>query len=178
MRAQPCVSPSAIALLWTTLQNIRYASMCESVSCAASLLGLLVLQVQWNACYAVGSLLQTPEAAGLAASSGGLHQILASLLDLIRSSPSYKVRSHPLWVSANRYPPSLMQCQSDLMCLRFSFDGASALNVNQIFQVSAVAISMGVLLRSVRGPNNKLTVCPEAELHAYCLACTIMYMHM
>ena len=49
------------------------------------------MQVQWNACYAAGSLFLTSAAASLAAKLGVLHQLLRTMLQLIQTSPSYKV---------------------------------------------------------------------------------------
>lgn len=49
------------------------------------------VQVQWNACYALGSLFRAPAAVALALQSGVLKQHIGALLQLIESSPSYKV---------------------------------------------------------------------------------------
>ena len=52
-----------------------------------------VLQVQWNACYATGNLLNNDAAAALAAKRRQLQSLLSVLLTLVRDSPNYKVTS-------------------------------------------------------------------------------------
>lgn len=47
-------------------------------------------QVQWNACYAVGSLLKNVAAASNAAQRERLEPLLSALLALVKSSPNYK----------------------------------------------------------------------------------------
>ena len=52
-----------------------------------------VPQVQWNACYATGNLLNNDAAAALAAKRRQLQSLLSVLLTLVRDSPNYKVTS-------------------------------------------------------------------------------------
>ena len=49
------------------------------------------MQIQWNGCYAAGSLLKNVAAASLAANEGRLQSLLFALLLLIKDSPNYKV---------------------------------------------------------------------------------------
>lgn len=51
------------------------------------------MQVQWNACYATGSLLRNDATAALAAKLNRLQPLLSALLALVRESPNYKVHS-------------------------------------------------------------------------------------
>ncbi len=72
------------------------------------------LQVQWNACYATGNLLNNDAAAALAAKRRQLQSLLSVLLALVRDSPNYKVS----------------RCQLGLrMCMPAGHDSSMLLNL-------------------------------------------------
>ena len=64
------------------------AALCCLQACLQSTNG----KVQWNACYAVGGLLQNDGAANEASQLGILTQLLQILLGLVRDHRNYKVR--------------------------------------------------------------------------------------
>ena len=82
----------------------------RGLACLAEALASGNGKVQWNACYAIGTLLRRPGSAAAAAAAGGLQPLLAQLLHVLQHSANFKVHADTPVGSEQQQQPCPAYC--------------------------------------------------------------------